>query len=62
MSGSEKFNHQKLRDLIRKLEMDRAWLLEEIDKGRWPEMRLDLASLEREMGQLLTRASQELER
>jgi len=61
MSGSEKFNQQDLRDLIRKLDKDRAWLLEEIDKGRWTEMRLDLASLEREMGQLLTRAGQELE-
>ena len=46
-----------LSKLIAKLEKDRAWLLEQIDRGRWPELRLDLAALERELGQLLIRAS-----
>ena len=45
------------RELIAQLETDRAWLLEQIDRGRWPELRLDLAALERELGQLLLRAS-----
>ena len=45
-------------ELIAQLEMDRAWLLEQIDRGRWPELRLDLAALERELGQLLLRASE----
>ena len=36
--------------LIQQLEQDRAWLLEQIDRGRWQEFRLDLAALEREMG------------
>ena len=46
------------RELIAQLEADRAWLLEQIDRGRWPELRLDLAALERELGQLLLRASE----
>ena len=44
--------------LIRQLEQDRSWLLEQIDRGRWQEFRLDLAALERELGQLLQRASE----
>ena len=48
-------------DLIRELDQDRAWLLEQIDRGRWPEFRLDLAALERELGQLILKASQALE-
>ena len=44
------------RELIAQLETDRAWLLEQIDRGRWPDLRLDLAALERELGQLLLRA------
>ena len=47
------------RELIAQLEKDRAWLLEQIDRGRWPELRLDLAALERELGQLLLRASEQ---
>ena len=48
------------RELIAQLETDRAWLLEKIDRGRWPDLRLDLAALERELGQLLLRASEKL--
>ena len=44
--------------LIQQLEQDRAWLLEQIDRGRWQEFRLDLAALERELGQLMQRASE----
>ena len=47
------------RELIAQLEADRAWVLEQIDRGRWPELRLDLAALERELGQLLLRASEQ---
>ena len=39
-------------ELIRVLEQDRSWLLRELDGGKWPELRLDLAALERELGQL----------
>jgi len=39
--------------LIADLQADRQWLLRQIDGGRWSEWRLDLAALERELGQLL---------
>ena len=52
---------QKLLELIADLDKDRAWLLEQIDRGRWPELRLDLAALERELGQLLIRAAEKVE-
>ena len=47
--------------LIAELEKDRAWLLQQIDSGHWPELRLDLAALERELGQLLIRTAEKLE-
>lgn len=46
---------EDLKALIRQLDEDRAWLLQEIDGGRWSQLRFDLAALERELGQLLTR-------
>ncbi len=54
------FSKKQLNDLpklIAKIDQDRAWLLEQIDRGNWPELRLDLAALERELGQLLNKAS-----
>jgi len=42
--------------LIEQLNDDRLWLLRQIDSGRWAEWRLDLAALERELGQLLDQA------
>lgn len=48
----------ELQPLLQQLDADRAWLLEQIDRGRWPELRLDLAALERELGQMLSRASE----
>ncbi len=49
---------KELSDLMVQLDEDRAWLLEQIDRGRWSELRLDLAALERELGQLLIRAGE----
>ena len=46
---------EDLKALVQKLDADRAWLLQQIDEGRWPDLRLDLAALERELGQMLTR-------
>ena len=58
-------SHQKqfseLTELVEKLNNDRAWILEQLDKGIWPEFRPDLAALERELGQLLTRAAEYIE-
>ena len=53
---------RELSDLITQLEIERAWLLKEIDKGRWADQRLNLASLERELGQLINRAAEKLEK
>ncbi len=50
-----------LSKLIAQLDEDRAFLLQQIDLGKWPELRHDLAALERELGQLLNRAADEIE-
>lgn len=49
---------ENLRALVQQLDADRAWLLQQIDEGRWPDLRLDLAALERELGQMLTRVGE----
>ncbi len=56
MSLSEK-QKTDLPNVIEKLEKDRAWLLEQIDRGNWPKLREDLAALERDLGQMLTKVS-----
>ena len=48
---------REMKELLLQLDQDRSWLLQQIDSGRWPDLRLDLAALERELGQLITRAS-----
>ena len=50
-----------LKDLLMQLDTDRAWLLQQIDSGRWPELRLDLAALERELGHMISRAGDLME-
>lgn len=40
-------------ELIERLRTDQVWLLRQLDAGRWPEWRLDLAALERELDALL---------
>ena len=49
-----------LHKLIALLNEDRALILEKIDQGSWPELRNDLASLERELGRFLTLVSEKL--
>ena len=46
---------------MEKLNNDRSCILEQLDKGSWPEFRPDLAALERELGQLLIRATEYIE-
>ena len=48
-------------ELLEQLQADRVWLLQQIDGGRWPDLRLDLAALERELGQLLEQAQRQLD-
>ena len=59
--ASHKKQYAELTELVEKLNKDRSWILEQLDKGSWPEFRPDLASLERELGQLLTRAAEHIE-
>ena len=40
-------------DLILKLDQDRAWLLENLDKGKWSEIRIELADIERKISKLI---------
>ena len=47
-------------ELLNQLQQDRRWRLRQLDQGQWPELRLDLAALERELGQLLDQTSQHI--
>ncbi|WP_216904655.1 hypothetical protein [Synechococcus sp. CCY 9618] len=47
-------------ELLTQLGEDRLWLLRQLDSGRWSAWRLDLAALERELGQLLEQAAERL--
>ena len=60
MSISKK-NFNDLSDLIAGLDKDRAWLLERLDNGHWSEFHPDLASLERELGNFLTKVADKIE-
>ena len=51
MQGSEK----DLENFVSKLDNERSWLLKNIDSGKWPEIRKELASLEREISKLILR-------
>ena len=59
--ASHKKQLSELDELVEKLNKDRSWILEQLDKGSWPEFRPDLAALERELGQLLTKAGEYIE-
>ena len=45
-------------DLILKLDQDRSWLLENLDKGKWSEIRSELADLERKISKLIIRVQE----
>ena len=45
-------------ELIFKLDQDRAWLLENLDKGKWSEIRSELADLERKISKLIIRVQE----
>ena len=40
-------------DLILKLDQERSWLLENLDKGKWPGIRSELAALERKISKFI---------
>ena len=52
----EKF--KKIENLLSKLESDRTWILKNIDKGKWSELRIELATLEREISKFILRAKE----
>tara|TARA_B100000700_G_C14502636_1_gene604817 strand:+ start:392 stop:577 length:186 start_codon:yes stop_codon:yes gene_type:complete len=58
---SPESNSKDLIGILSQLNKDRAWILEQIDQGSWPSHRLELAALERELGQLLIRVKEKLE-
>ena len=41
------------KEIILKLDQDRAWILKNLDKGKWPEIRSELAALERKISKLI---------
>ena len=45
-------------DLIFKLDQDRTWLLENLDRGKWPEIRSELAALERKISKFIISAQE----
>ena len=45
-------------ELIKKLDQDREWLLKNIDSGKWPKLRSELATLEREISKLILRVKE----
>ena len=51
-------NSENQEDLILKLDQDRAWLLENLDKGKWSEIRSELADLERTISKLIIRVQE----
>tara|TARA_Y100001933_G_scaffold140715_1_gene139601 strand:- start:72 stop:260 length:189 start_codon:yes stop_codon:yes gene_type:complete len=44
-----------LEKFVSKLDSERSWLLKNIDNGKWPEIRKELAALEREISKLILR-------
>jgi hypothetical protein len=52
------YNSTNQEDLILKLDQDRAWLLENLDKGKWSEIRSELADLERKISKLIIRVQE----
>tara|TARA_Y100001978_G_scaffold163430_1_gene150168 strand:+ start:146 stop:337 length:192 start_codon:yes stop_codon:yes gene_type:complete len=52
MEDQDLTNQEKL---ISKLDQDREWILKNIDSGKWPNLRSELAALEREISRFILR-------
>ena len=59
--ASQTKQFSELIELVEEIDKDRSWILEQLDRGSWPEFRTDLSGLERELGQLLTRVTEYIE-
>ena len=51
-------NFKNIESLVSKLDKDRSWILKNIDSGQWPELRNELARLEREMSKFILRVKE----
>ena len=51
-------NLKNIKNLLSNLDSDRSWILKNIDKGKWTELRTELATLEREISKLILRAKE----
>ena len=51
-------NFKDIENLLSKLDNHRAWILKNIDNGRWTELRIELATLEREISKFILRAKE----
>ena len=51
-------NFKNIENLLSKLDNDRSWILKNIDNGKWSELRIELATLEREISKLILRAKE----
>ena len=51
-------NFKNIENLLSKLDSDRSWILKNIDKGKWSDLRIELATLEREISKLILRAKE----
>ena len=58
MKIMQEHNSTYQEDLILRLDQDRSWLLENLDKGKWSEMRSEIADLEREISKLIIRVQE----
>ena len=51
-------NFKNIESLVSKLDNDRSWILKNIDNKRWPELRVELATLERELSKFILRVKE----
>ena len=51
-------NFTNIESLVSKLDNDRSWILKNIDNRKWSELRLELATLERELSKFILRAKE----
>ena len=51
-------NFKNIENLLSMLDSDRSWILKNIDKGKWSELRIELATLEREISKLILRVKE----
>ena len=58
--ASQKKQLSELTELVENLNKERSWILEKLDQGCWPELREELAALERELSQFLNIVSKKL--